>query len=272
MALNRRPKLNDPALESSLERDGYALVERFLSAEDIEELLAAFRALESPVHQRSYAASMMSTDLAYRAEVDRAIKNVFTRRSTALLGGYRFCFANFLVKARQVDDQGYVRLHQDPSLVDEEQYESLALWVPLVDTDLTNGCLSVIPGSHRFNRGPRGSGTPFPYNDLTILDSHLRPLPIKAGTAMIFSGKLFHTSLPNRGTAPRVVAGAVIAPRDAQLRCYWPDPALPGKLAVYEVDDLFYTRYLYGTRPEGSRTAVVDYWYEPLDTARLAQR
>jgi hypothetical protein len=258
--------LNDHALEGSLDRDGYALAENFLAAADIEELLRVFRSLEPATQRGAFRASIQSSDLAYRAAVDHAIKTVFAPGVAAVLEGYRLCLGNFLVKDPRRDGAGGVPLHQDPSFVDEPRYQSLGLWVALVDTDATNGCVCVIPGSHLFNNGPRGSGTPFPYHDLGLDKKLLRPLPMKAGTALILSQKLFHASPANRGTTARIAAGALAIPRAAQLRCYWPDPAFPGKLAVYEVDDLFYTRYVYGARPEGaSRAALVDYWYDRIE-------
>lgn len=257
----------------SLDRDGYTLVEDFLSPAGVEALLRAFRSLDSPLHRSAFGASILSTDIGYRAAVDRAIKAVLTSEAAPELDGFRLCFANFLVKAPQHTGAGIVPVHQDPSFVDEPRYESVGVWVPLADTSVANGCLSVIRGSHRFNNGPRGSGAPFPYraDAARMLDPYLEPVPMKAGTAMLFSQRLFHASFANRSAAPRVAVGALFIPREAQLRCYYPNPALPDKLEVFDVDDLFYTRYLYGTRPEGvPRAGVIDYWFDPLVPGQVA--
>jgi hypothetical protein len=199
---------------------------------------------------------------------------VLEPRIDAIANGYRYCFANFLVKtprpASAGPGVGEVPLHQDICMIDESQFEALAVWCPLVDMDATNGCLAVVPGSHRFNDGPRGPRTPFPYRNL---DPYFRPrdVPMKAGSAIVYSPKLFHGSRPNRGRVARVAAGALLAPRDAPLRCYFPDQALQ-RMEVFEVDDLFYTRYAYQSRPEGvPRIGVVDYWYAPLTREQLAR-
>jgi hypothetical protein len=82
---------------------------------------------------------------------------------------------------------------------------------------------------------------------------------------MVFSAKLFHASPPNRGKAVRVAAGALIVPRPAQLYCYYADPAAPDQVEVFAVDDAFYTRYDYGTRPTG--VPRVGVWRAPAPAA-----
>jgi ectoine hydroxylase-related dioxygenase (phytanoyl-CoA dioxygenase family) len=267
------PRLNDPRLEENLERDGYAVVDDFLGATEIARLLESFKTHDSPLHRQGFGATMVSNDLAYRAAVDRDIKDAFGSRADGVFNGYRHCFSNFLVKAPQPANAGpqagEVALHQDITLVDESRYQALNLWCPLVDTDVTNGCLLVAPGTERLNAGPRGPGTPFPYRELAK-SFKLRAVPMKAGSAMIFGQKLIHASPPNRSTATRVVVAGLFAPREAQLLCCYPDAELK-RMEVFAVDDLFYTRYIYRTRPEGvPRIGVIDYWHAPLTARQLA--
>ena len=41
-------------------------------------------------------------------------------------------------------------------------------------------------------------------------------------------------------------------------------------MEVFAVDDHFYTRYGYRTRPEAvPQVGVIDYWYDRIDPARL---
>ena len=215
---------------------------------------------------------MFSSDLEYRAAVDRAIKDVLVPRNASLLPDYRFCFCNFLVKEPQQVDGGIVQIHQDPTFVDEDRYASLGLWIPLVDTDMKNGGIAVLPGSHHWNRGPRSFGGWSPYLDLSAkLLEEAQPVPIRAGSALVFSQRLFHGSPANRGDTTRITAAALLVSKDAPLRCYHANPALPQTLEVFEVDDQFYTRYPYATRPEGvPRIAVVDRSFDRIGPEQLA--
>jgi ectoine hydroxylase-related dioxygenase (phytanoyl-CoA dioxygenase family) len=252
-------------LDTALERDGYAVMEHFLDDAGVRGLLETFRSHE-PAHRSAFGVTMLTADADGRAAIDQAIKAVFQPRLETLLDGYRICFANFLNKEPQREDVGAVPLHQDPTFVDETRYRTVGLWVPLVDTAPENGGMMAVPGSHRYNKGPRAVGAPFPYRALeATLRPLLRPVPLRAGSAMIFFQSLIHASPPNRGLSARPVAGALMAPRDAQLYCYYCRSAPPRRVEVYEVDDLFYTRYAYGTPPTGvPQVDDIAYWHDSL--------
>jgi hypothetical protein len=72
-------------------------------------------------------------------------------------------------------------------------------WIPLVDVDEANGCLWVIPGSHRWGllAGERGDD----YNIRTLEDverrGHPQPVPMRRGDVLFFSNLIFHASKVN---------------------------------------------------------------------------
>jgi hypothetical protein len=69
------------------------------------------------------------------------------------------------------------------------------------------------------------------------------------------------------------VAGALAVPRDAQLYCYYCRSAPPQRVEVYEVDDLFYTRYAYGLPPSGvPQVDDIAYWHDPLLPDQLREK
>lgn len=241
--------LRDNELGAALRHDGYAVVSGFLTPAEVAELTDVFRRCESPLHAQAFGASIQSSDLSYRAAVDRGIAAVLAPRIDELLEGYRFCFSNFLVKEPQRGSgMGEVPLHQDPSFVVESRYESIGLWCPLVDTDEENGCMHVVPGSH-VPTEPRAFGIAHAYRGAE--PPRMRAVPMRAGDGMVFSQKLFHASPPNRSTAKRIAVGALAVPREAQLYCYYVDGASAAKMEVFAVDDAFYTSCPYGTRPAG---------------------
>ena len=267
-AVQPRPRLNDVRLDEQLERDGY-VVAPMLDPEDVVRLRSFFDGLDSDVHHQAFGSSLQSHDLPYRQAVDRELKAVFEKHTGRLWNGYRVCFANFTLKQPR-NALGEMPFHQDPTFVDEGRYQSLGLWCPLVDVDVSNGCLCAVPGSHRLNRGPRGPFTSFPYEELVplIRERYLRPVPMKAGEAFIFCQKVFHTSPPNGSDAMRPVATALLAPHGVPLRFYHQRGEV---MEVYDVDDLFYTRHILGTEPEDARLiGTTPYTYEPLTAERLA--
>lgn len=96
--------------------------------------------------------------------------------------------------------------HQDEFFIPTRDRSLTAVWIALDDATIENGCLWVLPGSHR--RGvlypareqddPRFDCTTeafdFPYRDEDAV-----PVEIPAGTALIFNGYLLHRSLENSG-------------------------------------------------------------------------
>jgi phytanoyl-CoA hydroxylase len=98
--------------------------------------------------------------------------------------------------------------HQDEAHIPTRDRSLTAVWIALDDATVRNGCLWVIPGSHR--RGvlyaereqddPRFDCTReahgYPYREEDAI-----PVELPAGAALVFNGYLLHRSLPN--TAPR---------------------------------------------------------------------
>ena len=93
--------------------------------------------------------------------------------------------------------------HQDAGVVNPEADETniLTVWFPLMDTSVENGCLAVVPGSHRGELlthcpGYRDRpGLQIPENLFNIGDS--MPVPVKRGGALLLTKKTVHSSLPN---------------------------------------------------------------------------
>lgn len=95
-------------------------------------------------------------------------------------------------------------LHQDyPYWVDpaEDASEIATAIVFLDDSTLENGCLWVVPGSHRDGPvEPNADGTdPFAKNELDLADAEAAAVPVElaAGDVVMFGPYLLHRSAPN---------------------------------------------------------------------------
>jgi phytanoyl-CoA hydroxylase len=107
------------------------------------------------------------------------------------------------IKSEDMPGQAW---HQDESHIPTRDRSLTGVWIALDDATVENGCLWVLPGSHR--RGvlypvedstdPRFDGTPqargFPHRDEDAV-----PVELPAGAALVFDGHLLHRSLPNTG-------------------------------------------------------------------------
>jgi ectoine hydroxylase-related dioxygenase (phytanoyl-CoA dioxygenase family) len=98
--------------------------------------------------------------------------------------------------------------HQDEDFIPTRDRSLIGAWIALDDATVDNGCLWVIPGSHKhgilweleeqdnpdFDCSDEAVG--FPYKDEDAV-----PVELRAGSAVFFNGYLLHRSLPNVATS-----------------------------------------------------------------------
>jgi phytanoyl-CoA hydroxylase len=86
--------------------------------------------------------------------------------------------------------------HQDMGVVSPEADETImiSVWLAILDATVDNGCLRIVPGSHRGDLAVHCKNT---IPDQLIPPNH-GPIPMKAGDVLFFHKKLMHSSLPNK--------------------------------------------------------------------------
>lgn len=99
---------------------------------------------------------------------------------------------------------GTVPFHQDQGVLLPEADESqiVTCWVAVTDATEENGCLRVMPGSHRSDlldhctdesfRGSKGIASPL------LPPIEPKPLPMRAGSILLFGRTLIHGALDNK--------------------------------------------------------------------------
>ncbi|MBI4578373.1 MAG: phytanoyl-CoA dioxygenase family protein [Planctomycetes bacterium] len=121
-----------------------------------------------------------------------------------LLGTHFFC--------KQADfSEHFVAWHQDVTYWGLEPPKALTVWLAIDDADVENGCMRVIPGSHRGRLLPHGtaetSGNLLSVNQEIprhlVEESRAVDLPLKSGWASIHDGLAIHGSNPNRSSRRR---------------------------------------------------------------------
>ncbi len=231
--------LRSANLQAELERDGFA-VTHLLSAEQVQSLLGLYHRhiqeevsglYESSRHQS--LAVNRSINQAIRAQVEIAGQHLF--EDCRIYGG------TFMVKSHINCE--VLPLHQDWTVVEKQKYQTFFLWCPLMDVSVRNGCLFVLPGSHRYFDTLR-SGT-YP-SDRFILPPELHrsviDVPLRAGEAIIYSDDVFHGSHANNGSAGRIVATARVMEKDAQLVYF--HKSGDSVVDVYPADEDFYLKHI----------------------------
>ena len=137
--------------------------------------------------------------------------------------------------------------HQDTQYygVPSRHMHVVTAWVPLVDADEENGCLWVMPGSHRWGLldAVRGADLNFqPRENIERLGQAI-PMPMRRGDVLLLGNFTFHASRVNRSRGVRWSVDLGYS-------------ATPGSRDLDEDEAASY-RYLYGNLPRVGRTQLV---------------
>lgn len=108
-------------------------------------------------------------------------------------------------------EEKFVAWHQDATYWGLEPPRTLTVWYAVDDSDRENGCMRVIPGTHRNGIREHGKsemqGNLLSINqEVPITDEEERSavdLELRAGEVSIHDGLLIHGSLPNHSTRRR---------------------------------------------------------------------
>ncbi len=125
--------------------------------------------------------------------------------ASQLIGGPAHRYLPFTaVKAAR--GGGKFDFHQDNNYTQHEPAEgSINIWVALVDMTPENGCLMVIPGSHRQGqRASRQSDDGDVHQQIDVKPEDCLPIRMHAGDAVAFTRWTIHGSGANQTDLPRL--------------------------------------------------------------------
>ncbi|MBX2881991.1 MAG: phytanoyl-CoA dioxygenase family protein [Granulosicoccus sp.] len=95
--------------------------------------------------------------------------------------------------------------HQDraTALSEADNTEMVTVWAAITDATEQNGCLQVIPGSHRKLLNPHCPLPQLGIPDKLIESDQALPLPVRSGSVILFHPLTIHGSLPNKTSSIR---------------------------------------------------------------------
>jgi ectoine hydroxylase-related dioxygenase (phytanoyl-CoA dioxygenase family) len=200
------------------ERDGFLLVRNLFTAEEVEALREHYMALRVA---GAYPGDTAGVDIGSADPLKRFPRMIHMHRwdetslqwmidsrldevMTALHGRSPYAVQTMLY-FKPPGARGQA-LHQDQFYLKVEPGTCIAAWLSLDPADEENGCLEVIPGSHRLPvLCTEKADTTVSFTDVTVpVPEGTKPAPVKmsAGDVLFFHGSLIHGSYPNR-TADR---------------------------------------------------------------------
>lgn len=263
-------RLKDKGLDRSFQRDGYVVVPA-LSGDEVAAALEVFERHQSGIGA-GYYASIHSESTDYKRRVDEDLRRIVWPACDRILSDHQCLVAAMMVKPPTGDTE--VPVHQDWNTIDESQGGGLTCWMPLTPVTELEGLMRVLPGSHCYMDGLRGSpGFPAPYQDIStrIRDELMVDVIVNVGDVMVMDGRVLHTTGQNRSGRNRVAAYINAIPAAAQPIHYYRTP--DGRVEGYEVDLEFFTSFNIGERPRGRLFQELDaYEREPITMDELLRR
>ncbi|MCP4436429.1 MAG: phytanoyl-CoA dioxygenase family protein [Actinomycetia bacterium] len=197
------PALPSPHLER-FERDGYTVLEGFFSRDECDRIVAE-------IEQTNFRLDLGAKDdgqLEYRPMMhllSPGLQAVACDERWApvvlpLVGddaGARLYWEQAVFKPPHAHTE--LPWHQDNGYTPLVPEAYLTCWVAFDDADESNGCIHVIPGSHR--NGTRShvndpGGSPFRVGNVES-DEGAVAVPVSAGDVLLFSSLVMHRSGPN---------------------------------------------------------------------------
>ncbi len=215
-------------LAAAYQRDGFVSPLDIFSNSEITDFRAQFDELEAREGKENCQVGLqarhMDVEFIWRMASDVRILEAIVAcmgDDVMLLSTHFFC------KYPDPEASKYVAWHQDITYWGLEPPEAHTAWIAVDDADLANGCIQIIPGSHRggiVEHGTSDGGTNLLSINQEIPDelvdkSQAVPIELRAGQVSLHEGRLYHASFPNTSRRRRCgLTARFIAPEARQAQ------------------------------------------------------
>lgn len=181
--------------------EGYAQGPRVLNDAELARLRTEIDQLIADLPPGKRPENMPSAHYANPYLLDLFLSKPLVDVAEQILGPDVALFTSYIISKRPGDGLA-VDWHQDAAFFPIEPMATFTLWLAVDDTDRENGCMQVIPGSHRSkaiipHRVDFQSGTTLPLVLDNIDPSRAVDVELKAGEFSVHDAFVLHGSDPN---------------------------------------------------------------------------
>ena len=161
--------------------------------------------VEGAVEPEDHVSKVFNTHLAGRAHDFATSERCGAIVADLLEGDVDVFQSMFILKNAGAWGQPW---HQDSYYFNFDQQPQVGLWLAISEATLENGCLSVLPGSHRLpiqaHHPDKRPGANYGYLEIEGIDEGTaQPVLMQPGDLLVFHSYLLHKSVDNESTDRR---------------------------------------------------------------------
>jgi hypothetical protein len=190
----KEPIFIDAEIQRKFDEDGFVKIS-LLSDEEVDAL-AKMRMEYFPEKGSVFFSSSYLDDYELKMEISNKISALINSSLAKQCVNYRLIGAAYLIKG--IGKHSEMPMHQDWTIVNEQEFYATNVWIPLTDTNEENGTLELMKGSHKWNEALRAPTLPMSF---VGLEDKIKPkltiVPAKKGEVIVLNQATIHYSKPN---------------------------------------------------------------------------
>ncbi|MCZ2393088.1 MAG: phytanoyl-CoA dioxygenase family protein [Chitinophagales bacterium] len=237
---------------------GWVKISDVVKEEEINSFMDTFNYI-STLEGFELEKHLLNSGRLFNPEIRKATLNVINKNSPAILSRIfdiskidTHTGGAYQVKPTHIESD--LLIHQDSTVIDEENEYCLFVWIPFCDVKKENGVISFVEGSHLWGNTQRSLGVPWQFkNYIDILYRNTVEVPVKKGDVLVFDPACIHASSPNLSKEIRHAITTTVLKKNYQLVYYFKNPEMPlNQIEKYYVKEDFYYDYDFISKPDNS--------------------
>jgi len=276
--LRQRSFFLDPALHAQYVQRGWCKVNDVVTQDEVAMFLATYDSI-SKLPGFELTDKFLNSGRLHNPEIRATTHDAINRGAATILPRI-FDMSDVdtrtggAFQVKPPSDFSELQIHQDSSVIDEDNDYCLFVWIPLCDVTMENGPLHFLEGSHLWGNTQRSLGVPWNFGKHdAMLKERMRPVTAKVGEAIIFDPAMLHSSVKNLSNELRCAITLTVLRKDYQLVYYFLAADTPkGKIEKYRITEEFYRDYDFVSRPDGSRFPMTLEDHRPFDLTEREMR
>jgi len=197
---------NLQSLKSQFEEDGYFSPLRLFDKSTALSYREILETVEQKTGSLNYRYKIHTVvEMAYKLATNKELLD-----SVEALLGPNILLYNTSFVIKEPNSKAHISWHQDLTYWGFNDDKQVAAWIALSDATEENGCMHMIPGSHKGGQLPHR--TTKDSNNLLhhgqtiegVSEEQSRCIPLNAGEASLHHGWTMHTSYPNKSDDRRI--------------------------------------------------------------------